>query len=385
MRGGKLRGESERAHILVVDDKAVNVDVIRTLLSDQPYELHGALSGTQALEMIPQLKPDLVLLDIAMPGMDGIEVCRQLRADSAYEKLPIIFVTAMANRLEEAFAAGGSDFVTKPLQREELLCRMRVHLQILEQFRALKQVGDQLQYEREIARHVMNSVTCKNVFPGDLIQIHQTPQNEFCGDLVMTAIHRNQGIYLLVADFTGHGLAAAIGTIPLSLSFHAIMRKGVALPLGDIAAELNRVLLETSPDGMYCAAMLAQLEPDGRTIHIWQGGMPDSYLVRADGTLQEIHSEHMALAAEETSEFERRYSTFAVEHGDRLLCLSDGLAETFNDADEMFGEDRIKGMLKDPAVDPVRKIPEAVINWRGELPQDDDLTLVQLTCGPVEK
>lgn len=365
------------ASVLVVDDNALNVDVIRNLLADQPLEMIAAASCAAALEAIGQQVPDMILLDIAMPGTDGIETCRQIRARDDCAQLPIIFVTAMGNRLEEAFEAGGDDFITKPVQREELICRMRVHLRASGMLREIQAHAEHLQREREVARHVMDGVMQNNVYPHGVFRMFQRPQNEFSGDLVMTALHPQQGLYVLAADFTGHGLPAAIGTVPLSLTFRTMTEKG--LSVGDLAYELNRVLLESCAEGMYSAAVVINLNAQGDRVSIWQGGLPDGYLKKPEGGLRNLCSLHMALAMEESHEFDRAVHELEVTPGTRLYFLSDGLGETFNAAGEMFGEERLEHVLR-TADEPIDDLPVAVDAWRGDAPQDDDLTIIELTC-----
>jgi DNA-binding response OmpR family regulator len=123
-----LRG----ATLLIVDDTPQNLRLISDFLAEQGFELMLARSGAQALEKVRMEAPDLVLLDLRMPGMDGFEVCRQLKADPETSDLPVIFMTAVDDTAHkvEGFALGAVDYITKPIQREELLARIRHHLQL---------------------------------------------------------------------------------------------------------------------------------------------------------------------------------------------------------------------------------------------------------------
>ncbi|QSZ41600.1 diguanylate cyclase [Sulfurimonas aquatica] len=115
--------------ILVVDDTAENVDILVELLSKK-YDVMATLESTMAIEMVKENKPDLILLDIMMPEIDGYEVCRRLKLDKKTKKIPIIFITAKADEesIEKAFDAGGSDYVTKPFKPKELLARVSKEL-----------------------------------------------------------------------------------------------------------------------------------------------------------------------------------------------------------------------------------------------------------------
>jgi len=123
--------DSNNAQILIVDDTATNLSVLRNMLEAEGYSIAVAASGERALSIIPRLQPDLILLDIMMPGIDGIEVCRQLKASEATQAIPVIFVTAKTavDDLVSGFNVGGLDYINKPFHSEEVRVRVRTVLQ----------------------------------------------------------------------------------------------------------------------------------------------------------------------------------------------------------------------------------------------------------------
>ncbi|VAX31558.1 Adenylate cyclase [hydrothermal vent metagenome] len=118
--------------ILIVDDTAPNIDVLRKTLEPKQYEIAVALSGEAALTVAPKFAPDLILLDIRMPGIDGYETCRKLKTTDPTKQTPVIFISANNDTQDilEGFKAGGVDYVTKPFQAEEVLARVHTHLQL---------------------------------------------------------------------------------------------------------------------------------------------------------------------------------------------------------------------------------------------------------------
>ncbi|MES9965083.1 MAG: response regulator [Candidatus Sedimenticola sp. 20ELBAFRAG] len=118
--------------ILVVDDTAANLKLVSEMLSSQGYKVRPANSGELALTTISVKQPDLVLLDVRMPGMDGYEVCSRLRSGPATSDLPIIFLSALdeAEGRSKGFEVGGSDFITKPVVQDELFARVRTQLEL---------------------------------------------------------------------------------------------------------------------------------------------------------------------------------------------------------------------------------------------------------------
>lgn len=122
--------------ILVIDDEPDNFDVIETLLNQQDYELHYAANGQEAIDSLDIYQPDLILLDVMMPGIDGIEVCRQIKATSKWQAIPIIMVTALDTKsdLARCLNAGADDFISKPINALELRARVHSMLRIKQQY-----------------------------------------------------------------------------------------------------------------------------------------------------------------------------------------------------------------------------------------------------------
>ncbi|PSB50864.1 GGDEF domain-containing response regulator [filamentous cyanobacterium Phorm 6] len=125
--------------VLVIDDEPDNFDVIETLLNDRDYKLHYAASGQEAIDCLNLFEPDVILLDVMMPGMDGIEVCQRIKAMPKWEAVPIVMVTALTTKTELArcLTAGADDFISKPVNRLELTARVRSMLRIHRQYQQL--------------------------------------------------------------------------------------------------------------------------------------------------------------------------------------------------------------------------------------------------------
>ena len=136
---GPMPDNTKELSIVIVDDMPDNLRLLADILKDKGYKVRPAPSGARALATIRKEPPDLILLDIMMPGMDGYEVCRQLKANESTKDIPIIFLSALNEVFDKvkAFKAGGIDFITKPFQVEEVLARVRTHLTIRAQQKAL--------------------------------------------------------------------------------------------------------------------------------------------------------------------------------------------------------------------------------------------------------
>ncbi len=139
-------GELSSFSILVVDDTPANLRLLQRLLGGVGYRVRLATNGEMALRSVHEEPPDLILLDVVMPGMDGFSVCRALQAQEDTREIPIIFISALSEteRKLEAFAVGGVDYVTKPFQSAEVLARVRTHLELLHHRRALAALNERL-------------------------------------------------------------------------------------------------------------------------------------------------------------------------------------------------------------------------------------------------
>jgi two-component system, sensor histidine kinase and response regulator len=143
--------QAPRETILVVDDTRANVRLLDHLLRAQGYDVRVALNGEMALASVWEAPPDLILLDVAMPRMDGFEVCQALKADPRSAEIPIIFISAMGETEHKvrAFQVGGVDYVTKPFHSEEVLARVRTHLSLLRASRAQRDLNERLEQSNE--------------------------------------------------------------------------------------------------------------------------------------------------------------------------------------------------------------------------------------------
>lgn len=129
--------------ILVVDDQPENFDTIEALLHDQDYQLYYASSGQEAIDSLDIFQPDLILLDVMMPGLNGIEVCRKIKALPQWQTVPIVMVTALTSKedLDQCIQAGADDFISKPVNRIELRARVHSMLRIKQQYDNIKMLS----------------------------------------------------------------------------------------------------------------------------------------------------------------------------------------------------------------------------------------------------
>lgn len=377
--------------VLVVDDQALNRSLLKHMLEHEGFTVIEAVNGEEAIAIFKAESPDLVLLDVVMPVMDGYTAAPRLKELSTEVYLPIIFITALDDQdsLKQCLEVGGDDFLNKPFDRVILQAKIKAHSRIralsIKTFEQKKQLDFyRLKTEREhqIVEHIFNRALEGNYQVPHLLDFHLSPASMFNGDIMLVALGPTGNLYVMMGDFTGHGLSSAVGTLPLSRTFYSMTQKG--LSVGDIAAELNQILLTLLPDDMFCAAAIIELSSQGKSLSIWAGGTPDMYLVSdTEGIKQNIASQHMALGILDASEFDLGVENYSVSKSDRLFMATDGVVESFNESQEMFGYDRLEAMINDVEHNTVPEIVEALNAFRGDAEQDDDISILSLRCDAV--
>ncbi len=208
--------------VLVVDDQEQNVRVVGTVLAQAGFEVGAATNGAQALKRIEARLPDLVLLDLLMPGMDGIETCRRIKADVRFTDLPVIFLSAAddSEHVVQALEVGGVDYITKPFNKSELLSRVRTHV-------ALKKARDQLRMLAEDKDEMLGILThdLKNHLAGmrlsaSLLADRVAEMPPRCAPLVENIVQSSDRMLAFVKEFlanqTAERLTLKIGPVDLA-------------------------------------------------------------------------------------------------------------------------------------------------------------------------
>ncbi|MFB8793622.1 MAG: hybrid sensor histidine kinase/response regulator [Microcoleus sp.] len=169
--------------ILIIDDEPDNFDVIETLLSERDYELHYAARGQEAIAMLDTFNPDLILLDVMMPGIDGIEVCRQIKALSKWQAVPIIMVTALSSKsdLAHCLTTGADDFISKPVNGIELRARVHSMLRIKQQYDNIQSLSHLQENTINILEHTLNEL--RGNLASSLSHELNTPLNGILGTI----------------------------------------------------------------------------------------------------------------------------------------------------------------------------------------------------------
>ncbi|MDH5369295.1 MAG: SpoIIE family protein phosphatase [Gammaproteobacteria bacterium] len=378
--------------ILIVDDILTNRFLLsQMLVALGDFEVVEAVNGKEAITLFEETHPDLILMDVNMPVMDGYESATAIKKLCGNQYTPIIFVTALSSEasLANSLDSGGDDFISKPFSAEVLESKVNVHLRIRElnlqlnhKNKILTAHNEQLSHEKELIEHFFENALKQSFLDKDVIKYHMSSMSTFNGDVFLVKRAPQGGLYLVMGDFSGHGLTAAMGTLPVALIFFKMAEAGAAV--GDIARELNFELNKLLPVGMFFAATLLELNSRGDVMTVWMGGVPELYCLSKKGDLKEvIHSKHMPLGILGDSEFSLATQVFDVEIEDKIYLYSDGIIEANNPQGEQFGDARLKDILINEGDNRFDEVIIKLDQFTGEQNQNDDITLVELNCKSI--
>jgi CheY-like chemotaxis protein/anti-sigma regulatory factor (Ser/Thr protein kinase) len=382
-----------RGTALIVDDQLANRLLLRDMLIREGFGVLEATSGEEALALFAGKAPDIVFMDIMMPGLDGYETTRQLKRLSDDRFVPVIFLTALADEeaLVRCVAAGGDDFLTRPFSRAILSARIAAMERISELYRDLTaqhaelvRLHNEMLRQHEVAERIFaRAISDRNQIV-DRLQTLLKPASTFTGDVLLTAERPTGAIDVLIGDFTGHDLSAAIGTLPLSEVFYAMTEKG--LPPADIINQINEKIYSLLPTGMFLAATYLSIRNDLSCIEVWNGGMPDVLVIcGSSGKLKErIPSTHIPLGIAHAGMDEVQPVEVSVQQGDQVLLYSDGLLEAENGVGAAFGDARLLEAIEREccASGAFGRVESALHAFCGEQEQRDDITLVGVPVTP---
>lgn len=380
--------ERKALTILIADDDRVNAMVLRAMLQKDGYKVLVAADGQEAVALFESAQPDLILMDVMMPNMDGYEATRRIKELSGERFVPVIFLTALTDdqSLVTGIASGGDDFLTKPFKRVLLRAKIDALVRVRYLYATLKTQKDALAYhnntlqrEYETAEKLFASIVHSGCLNAPYIQYMLSPMSVFNGDLLLAAPTPSGGLQMMIGDFTGHGLPAAIGAIPIADTFYAMTSKGYTV--SDLVPEMNRKLRVILPVGVFCSACLMEIDANYTTLTIWNGGLPDVLLYHPlTGELRHIPSQHLPLGILDNSRLDCEVEMHSISPGERLYAYTDGVIEASNPAGEMFGQERLEACFQNAEKAGFAMIRDQLSAFCDGEEQRDDVTLIEITC-----
>jgi len=378
-----MRGTVEKKLLLLVDDAPVNIQIAQAILKED-YRLRIATDGVKALELVKlKPEPDLILLDVAMPGIDGYEVCARLKADAETRDIPVIFLTGKTDTEDETrgFAVGAVDYIHKPFSPAVVRARVRTHLALREAREQLETRLADIEKELELARNIQATILPKDVprIPGLDVAARYVPMTAVAGDFYDFLLVDPKRFGALVADVSGHGVPAALVASMLKIAFPA-QAPNAADP-ARVLAGLNQALCGKFERHFVTAAYLFFDTEKGTIDYAGAGHPPIVLYDRAKGSARAVQQNGLFLGMFPAGKYSSLRLPFAP--GDRCVVCTDGILEACNPKEAEFGLDGLQKVVEAepdlPSDAFADRLLEAVTRWTGRSSaesNDDDVTLL---------
>ncbi|MBI5590695.1 MAG: SpoIIE family protein phosphatase [Deltaproteobacteria bacterium] len=365
---------------MVVDDTPENIDVLKETLKND-YTVRPALNGALALKIAavyPQ--PDLILLDVMMPVMDGYEVMRRLQADETTREIPVIFVTAISETESElaGLELGAVDYITKPINPPIVKARVQTHLALREARVKLEQQNLELLHEKTLVENIITRMRSTRSFDDRFLRYLISPADRSNGDILLSSFTPDGRQWVLVGDFTGHGLPAAVAAPLISHVFYTRAREGKNIEA--VLEEINDVLYRQLPANVFMVGCLVEIAAGRKKIKLWNAGMPQCVFMQEGKVQRRMGSRNTPLGITAQIDIQNSHEAFDARDGSRLYVFSDGITEVDNPEGGLFGCARVEGFLADLAAG--SKMPEELLalleEYHGSANFSDDITLVEI-------
>jgi len=377
-----VNNNSATESILLVDDNPTNLQVLFQTLEGVGCKLLIAKNGEMALAIAGKALPDLILLDIMMPDIDGYEVCRQLKTNPATSGIPVIFLSALGDTEDKVkgLQLGAVDYITKPFQPDEVIARVNTHLTIHRLKREVESQKDQLEHELKVVSEVQRKLLPKQlpVIDGFRLAAHYETSRYAGGDYYDIIELPDNCWGFLIADAEGHSAPAAV----LMAMTCALFRSypGSAADPAEVLHYLNEHLCKVA-EPSFMTALYAHYDAKTQTMRIARAGHPLPMVFRdSDEQAIELPCPGVYPLGIEPYEIEVPVTEAKLEPGDRFLVYTDGLTERFDMEENTYGEERLlKPLATDSTSDPqgvVAAIMADVEQFAGKRPADDDQALL---------
>lgn len=377
--------------VLLAEDDTSTRSYLRELLQTFGCEVFEATDGQSAVRLFEQRRPDCVLLDAHMPVMDGFAACAAIKQLCGEHFTPVLILTADRTPQMNTLCAqtGADELILKPVTPEFLQAKVRAFAQIRKLHDQLRTQRDELvshqmaaQEEQALARALMRHVTQRDGVGCGNVRRLEMAADGYHGDIVLAAWSPAGRQHVLVGDFTGHGLQAALGALPASDVFFSMTKAGFSIP--DIVRELNARMRALFPANIFLCACALDIDHVNGMLSVWNGGLPSAFVRSTSGQLRALHSRHLPLGVVGSRDFDDSIETLGIAQGERVYVHTDGVAEQANSRGEPFGEERLKAILggKGDAELVFERLEMAIAAHRGGVAQHDDTTFIEVLVNP---
>jgi serine phosphatase RsbU (regulator of sigma subunit) len=333
-----------RLRIVLIDDSANDLQVTRRFLERRGFDVSAATSGEEGLALAQAITPAAFVVDYRMPGMDGFEVTRRIKADPVLQTIPVLMLTGTdtPQAVVDGLESGADDFVTKGSDTEILLARLRALLRMKRYQDQLRKLNQQITRDLQIARRVQEALVPNGSFRGPRIEIRSAyiPSETLSGDFYDYFL-QDELMYLFVADVSGHGLPASILVALLKSYIHT--EADANMSLSSFMSNLNNFLFSVSLPTQFATAQLFRIDSDGNLVYSNAAHPPFLLFQQSSGRTVIHEAPSHLLGAMPSMLFEE--GRLQVAAGDTLFVYTDGLTDRRDASGEFYSIDRIVALM----------------------------------------
>lgn len=333
------------AKILVVDDNETNIEIITHILLNQGYEVAVAYDGEYALELADALDFDLILLDILLPGISGLDVAKRLLTMDRSKNTPILFLSALneTSDIVKGLETGAVDYITKPFQESEILARIRTHIKIKTLEKERIDLLQAIQKDLELAKSNQENLVSFQFPPSPLYQIYTSykPMDLVGGDLITYDLLPSGDLDILFGDVTGHGIAAAMVSLMAIITFKT-MDKSFLSP----SESLYWIHSTLTPliSTHFISAIYIRYKAEENLLSYSMAGHHNMFLIR-DKKIIKLGTKGFCLMMF-PDQLNAENEDLFLNSGDRLFLFSDGMFEVPNDKEEYLGDQKFSELIE---------------------------------------
>jgi DNA-binding response OmpR family regulator len=412
-----MEQKNQNSMVLIVDDTPKNIQLIGSILMEQKYRISVAKNGREALKVVKDVKPDIILLDIMMPELDGFETCKHLKNSEETRDIPVIFLTAKieAEDIVKAFELGAVDYIIKPFNSKELMVRVNTHLElkyahekIKKSEQELRKVNEKITDSINYAQHIQSAILPHQEYMMAVMPeyfVLYKPRDIVSGDFYWIKEVKNN-LIVVVADCTGHGIPGAfMSMLGITLLNEQIGRSRIDKPgemLGQLRLSVKELLaqegkMQDQKDGMDMAIFI--FDKDNNELQFAGANIP-LYVIRKKEQLQgkELES-YISLDNEDFQLFELKGNrqpigvnweetdftnhSIGLQKQDSIYIFSDGIVDQYGGENrKKYKSVNFKKLLLSIQEDSMEKQKQLIENafetWRGDNEQIDDVCVVGL-------
>ncbi|MCB5161968.1 SpoIIE family protein phosphatase [Marinomonas algarum] len=332
--------------ILVADDNPSDRLLLRAILSQFGHKVVLAVDGQDAIEKFDPETIQLVCLDIKMPQKDGWEAALDIQKMAGERFVPIVFLSGVTDpvALSNCLRIGGIDFISKPYNPTLITAKLNAIVRLLVMQKTLEEQRDEmalynekLRNDQTLAKLVYEKITHSNCLEDPALSTMHYGTDTFNGDVILAAYKPNGGMHILLGDFTGHGLSAAIGALPLADIFFDWTKKGFLMR--QIIPEMNARLKGVLPENMFCRAAFIDIKVNNKSVEVWNGGLPDLlFFPQGADTPTRLSSKNLPLGVLSEEAFVCHIDPMSFTPGDHLMAFSDGVTDSIDLAGNAFSD-----------------------------------------------